>query len=49
MNILQSIKDMLGYIYEGVARVFGPNKDDYPQVGESPFEGDPNKSHKLAD
>ena len=49
MNILKSIKEMLSYIYEGVARVFGPNKDDYPQTGAAPFEGDPNKSHKLAD
>ncbi|MDY6802710.1 MAG: hypothetical protein SXA11_02745 [Cyanobacteriota bacterium] len=49
MNILEPIQMTLGYIYEGVARLFSPNQDDYPMVGVSSFEGDIYKGSYWAD
>ncbi len=33
------------YISGAVARIFGPNDDDYPKTGVQPFEGESDK-HK---
>jgi hypothetical protein len=49
MNMMQSVKMMLGYIYEGVAMLFGPSQDNYPMVGASAFEGDIYKGSNWAD
>ncbi|NEP43289.1 MAG: isochorismate synthase [Okeania sp. SIO2H7] len=49
MNILESVQMTLGFIYEGVARLFSPNQDDYPMVGASAFEGDIYKGSNWAD
>jgi hypothetical protein len=30
------------YTTEAFARIFGPNDDEYPNIGVQPFEGEPN-------
>lgn len=41
---LQSIGDatqqVVRYILSGFTRIFSPTKDDYPNVGIQPFEGE---------
>ena len=49
MNISIAFENMFRYISEGVARIFGPNDDQYPDVGVQPFEGDPYKETKTVD
>lgn len=41
MNIRNSLQNLVQYITEAFARIFGPSDDEYPQVGEQPFEGEP--------
>lgn len=43
MNIFAKLSDMMIYITEAVARIFGPSDDAYPKVGPTPFEGTPSK------
>jgi hypothetical protein len=42
MNLGDMIKNMIQYITEAFARIFGPNDDEYPDTGVQPFEGEPN-------
>lgn len=49
MNMMQSLKMMLGYIYEGAVWVFSPSQDNYPMVGASAFEGDIYKGSNWSD
>ena len=49
MNILESVQMTLSYIYEGAARLFSPNRDDYPTIGVSAFEGDAYKGSNWTD
>ena len=39
--IFVKLNDISQFISEAVARIFGPNDDQYPLVGVQPFEGDP--------
>jgi len=41
MNISKIIADVSEYISVAFARIFGPNDDQYPEVGVQPFEGEP--------
>ncbi|ACK73477.1 hypothetical protein PCC7424_5126 [Gloeothece citriformis PCC 7424] len=41
MNIPKMMQDLVQYLAEGFARIFGPNDDEYPEIGTQPFEGDP--------
>ncbi len=41
MNISKIIADVSEYIWTAFARIFGPNDDQYPEVGVQPFEGEP--------
>jgi hypothetical protein len=41
MRISELVKNFVGYITEAFARIFGPNKDEYPEIGVQPFEGEP--------
>jgi hypothetical protein len=43
MNISKIITDVSEYISVAVARIFGPNDDEYPVIGVQPFEGEPYK------
>jgi hypothetical protein len=41
MNISKIITNVSEYISAAVARIFGPNDDQYPEIGVQPFEGEP--------
>ncbi len=41
MNIGNALQNMVQYFAEAFARIFGPNDDQYPEIGVQPFEGDP--------
>lgn len=41
MNFVKMTTDALQYLSEGVARLFSPRDDQYPNIGVQPFEGDP--------
>jgi hypothetical protein len=41
MDIPNVLQNFVQYITEAFARIFGPNDDEYPNVGIQPFEGDP--------
>jgi hypothetical protein len=41
MNVIKSLRDMLQYLSEGVSRIFSPSKDEYPEIGVQPFDGEP--------
>lgn len=41
MNIPKQLQNFIEYITEAFARIFGPDDDEYPNVGVQPFEGDP--------
>jgi hypothetical protein len=40
MNVRESLQKFVQYFTEGFARIFGPSKDEYPEVGIQPFEGE---------
>lgn len=41
MSVSRIFDDVIQYISEGVARIFSPADDEYPNVGVQPFDGDP--------
>jgi hypothetical protein len=41
MNIFKMTADAVQYLSEGVARLFSPQDDQYPNIGVQPFEGEP--------
>jgi hypothetical protein len=41
MNWKNSLQELVQYFTEGFARIFSPNKDEYPDVGSQPFEAEP--------
>ena len=41
MKILKWIQDTIQYLWDGVAKLFQPTNDDYPETGVQPFEGEP--------
>ncbi|MBW4619964.1 MAG: hypothetical protein KME17_11495 [Cyanosarcina radialis HA8281-LM2] len=43
MSIYKLFENLANYIYEGVARIFGPTNDAYPAIGVQPFDGEPLK------
>lgn len=46
MGIYKMIDGITNYIYEAVARIFGPTDDAYPAIGVQPFAGEPfNQRH----
>lgn len=40
MIVNKTLKDMIQYITEGFARIFSPDRDEYPAIGLQPFEGE---------
>lgn len=40
MSIKQALQNLISYFTEGFARIFGPSKDEYPEVGVQPFDSD---------
>lgn len=47
--IFVKLNDISQFISEAVARIFGPNDDQYPLVGVQPFEGDPYRHRNNTD
>ena len=46
MRIKQWWNKASRYVWGGVARIFGPSDDNYPETGAQPFEGKlPAKKH----
>lgn len=44
MDIPKVLNNMVQYITEAFARIFGPYDDEYPAIGVQPFEGEPSAS-----
>ena len=40
MILNKVLKDMMKYLTEGFLRIFGPNDDEYPNIGVQPFDGE---------
>jgi hypothetical protein len=40
MMIDTTLKNIMQYLTEAFARIFGPNDDEYPAIGVQPFEGE---------
>ena len=47
--IFVKLNDISQFISEAVARIFGPNDDQYPLVGVQPFEGNPYRRRNNTD
>lgn len=41
MSVVQRVGEFLRSLVESGARMFTPAKDDYPESGVQPFQGDP--------
>jgi hypothetical protein len=41
MTITNFLQNFVQYLTEAFARIFGPNDDEYPNIGIQPFEGEP--------
>ncbi|HEY9618560.1 MAG TPA: isochorismate synthase [Microcoleaceae cyanobacterium] len=41
MSVVQRIGEFLRSLVESGARIFTPAKDDYPESGVQPFQGEP--------
>lgn len=46
MKISNWIKNVVQSIWNGVARLFQPTNDDYPETGVQPFTGEPPNDHE---
>jgi hypothetical protein len=40
MQIASMMSQVLSYLSEGIARIFSPDRDEYPKTGVQPFEGE---------
>lgn len=40
MKVLNMVNDVIQYLSEAIARIFGPRDDAYPETGVQPFSGD---------
>ena len=41
MAIIDQVRHAAQFIWEGTARIFGPDDNTYPATGVQPFTGDP--------
>lgn len=41
MNIFKWMGGVIDYLSEGATALFSPNRDQYPNIGVQPFDGDP--------
>jgi hypothetical protein len=41
MYIGKMLQNLIQYLAEAFARIFGPNDDEYPEIGIQPFDGEP--------
>ncbi len=48
-KMLEMLQNTVKYFSEAIARIFSPNRDDFPASGVQPFTGDPyNEAHPEA-
>jgi hypothetical protein len=40
MQIATMLDKFIGYFSDATARIFGPDRDAYPNIGFQPFEGE---------
>jgi hypothetical protein len=45
MRIATMLDRLIGYFADGIARVFGLDRNQYPATGIQPFEGEIDKKH----
>jgi hypothetical protein len=43
MRIATILERFIGYFADAAAKIFGPDRNEYPKIGVQPFEGDINK------
>jgi hypothetical protein len=41
MSWKNNLRELVQYLAEGFARIFSPNRDEYPEVGNQPYEAEP--------
>ena len=46
MKIFQGLQNIFQYLADGVAKLFQPTNDDYPEIGVQPFEGESYDKHE---
>jgi hypothetical protein len=47
-KMMQGLQQVIQFLSEAVARIFGPSDDQYPETGVQPFEGDiPDQSNSY--
>ena len=49
MGISKMMDSLIQYFSEAIARIFGPNDNEYPIIGVQPFSGDNVKDSHRAD
>jgi hypothetical protein len=47
MQIATMLDKLIGYFADAAARIFGPDRDVYPNIGFQPFEGEINKEKSF--
>lgn len=47
MSLINRVQGLVQYLAEGFAIIFGPNDDQYPEIGVQPFEGDPYQAQEA--
>ena len=40
-GLTQKFRSMVEYLSDAIAKIFTPNKDDFPATGAQPYKGDP--------
>ncbi|WP_434686594.1 hypothetical protein [Pseudanabaena minima] len=40
-GLARKLTDMVEYLSDAIAKIFTPNKDDFPATGVQPYKGDP--------
>lgn len=43
---MESIRNTLLYLWNGIKRIFSPSDDNYPPTGVQPFKGEPYDENK---
>ena len=49
MKLVKRLQETGQYISEAMARIFAPNNDSYPEIGEHPFKGEIHKKKTIKD
>ncbi|MEM7769870.1 MAG: isochorismate synthase [Cyanobacteria bacterium P01_E01_bin.6] len=49
MAIFRQVQDALQFVLEGASRIFAPDRDEYPETGMQPYDGDPYDERHTVD